>query len=96
MGRRPAKEEMKMHAAFGKPGTCKYCGKRILWKKTASGKYVPCDVKAVCYHIPAGESGSKTIVTGDGRIISADEVLSVVADGVGHVLHTTTCERGRQ
>lgn len=85
-----------MHAAFGKPATCKYCGKRILWKKTASGKYVPCDVKATCYHVPAGESGSKTIVTGDGRIISADEVLSVVADGVGHVLHTTTCGRKRQ
>lgn len=96
MRQQARKEKIRMCAAFGKPATCKYCGKRILWKKTASGKYVPCDVKAICYHVPAGESGSKTIVTGDGKIISADEVLSVVADGVGHVLHTTTCERGRQ
>ena len=85
-----------MHVAFGKPGTCKYCGKRILWKKTASGKYVPCDVKAICYHVPTGESGSKTIVTGDGRIISADAVFSTVAEGVGHELHFTTCRRSRQ
>lgn len=85
-----------MHASFGRPGTCKYCGKRIIWKQTASGKYVPCDMKAVCYCVPHVGSGSKTIVTSDGKIISADEVLSTVAEGVGHVLHLTACEGRRR
>lgn len=85
-----------MHASFGRPGTCKYCGKKIIWKKTASGKALPCEAKEICYCVPHVGSGSKTIVTSDGKIISADEVLSTVAEGVGHVLHLTTCEGRRR
>ncbi len=82
-----------MKASFDNYGTCKYCGKRIIWRKTAAGKNMPCEPDPICYKVPERGKGSKTILTKDGENITADRVVSSVADGIGYIPHFITCKR---
>lgn len=81
-----------MKANFANFGTCKYCGKRILWIKMKSGKSMPCDPKIIGYQIPTEGKGSETLVTSSGSVISADRVYDDNADGLGYISHFATCE----
>ena len=74
---------------------CKYCGGRILWFRTKQGKYLPCDPGLVCYKVPESGEGSETVITMEGDIISADRVLSNIADNVGYITHFAACQRNQ-
>lgn len=81
-----------MKANFANFGTCKYCGKRILWIKMKSGKNMPCNPEMIGYRIPKEGKGKDTIITIDGAVISADRVYDDNADGIGYISHFATCE----
>lgn len=53
-------------------GTCKSCGKPILWIRTRTGRSMPCDTKPVNYRIKPG--GDTKLVTPAGDVISCEAV----------------------
>lgn len=53
-------------------GTCKSCGKQILWIRTRTGRSMPCDTKPVNYRIKHG--GDTKLVTPAGDVISCEAV----------------------
>lgn len=71
-------------------GTCRSCGKPILWIRTRAGKSMPCDPKPINYKIRPGSSTK--LVTPGGDVISCEPV-SDPADGQGwgYVPHWSTC-----
>lgn len=72
--------------------TCKYCGKKVRWIKSKNGKYIPCDPGQICYRIPGDGKGSLTLVTQEGKVISAEKESSSNAEGVAYISHFATCE----
>lgn len=73
-------------------GTCRGCGMRIIWIKTAAGKSMPCDAQQVFYKQTQG--GSQKIVTPNGEVISAELVRDLnQATGIGYISHFATCSK---
>lgn len=71
-------------------GTCKACGRMIVWIRTAGGKIMPCDAERVRYWLAPGGRGR--IVTDDGVVVSAAlDGPDGEADGYGYVSHFATC-----
>lgn len=60
-------------------GTCKSCGKQILWIRTRTGRSMPCDTKPVNYRIKHG--GDTKLVTPAGDVISCEAVKDPEAAG---------------
>lgn len=56
-------------------GTCKSCGKQILWIRTRTGRSMPCDTKPVNYRIKHG--GDTKLVTPAGDVISCEALMQV-------------------
>ena len=77
-------------ANFANFGTCRYCGKRILWIKMKSGKNMPCNPEMIGYRVEG--KGEEMIVTSNGECISASRVRDNSADGIGYISHFATCE----
>lgn len=72
-------------------GTCKSCGKQILWIRTRTGRSMPCDTKPVNYRIKHG--GDTKLVTPAGDVISCEAVKDPAeAQGWGYVPHWSTCD----
>ena len=72
-------------------GTCKSCGKQILWIRTRTGRTMPCDTKPVNYRIKHG--GDTKLVTPAGDVISCEAVKDPAeAQGWGYVPHWSTCD----
>lgn len=72
-------------------GTCKGCGKRIVWVKMKSGKNMPCDCSIVNYQKIDG--GREKIVTQEGDVVSGiTNVSPEESDGLGYISHFATCE----
>lgn len=59
-------------------GTCKSCGKPILWIRTRTGRSMPCDTKPVNYRIKPG--GDTKLVTPAG-----DNVKSYLMDALAGI-----------
>lgn len=74
-------------------GTCKYCGRQVMWIRTKSGKNMPVNPEIVSYRRPKmGEKASEKIVTQEGEVICADRAeSSIQAEGVGYISHFATC-----
>ncbi len=86
------RKKVKDMASFARYGTCRYCGKRILWIKMKSGKYMPCDTKMIGYKVPEEGNGEETIVTTEGEVVTADRVYDDCADELGYISHFATCQ----
>ncbi len=76
---------------YGNPfGTCKKCGRRILWIRTSAGKNMPVDETFVNYRLEGG--GKDRIVTPEGEVVSCTGGVGAgEADGYGYVPHFATC-----
>ena len=71
-------------------GTCRGCGKRILWVKMRSGKNMPCDCNIVSYQKLNG--GNEKIVTQEGDVVvGITGVSPEESDGMGYISHFATC-----
>lgn len=72
-------------------GTCKSCGRPILWIKTRAGKSMPCDPKPINYRIKPG--GGLKLVTPAGDVISCEAVKDPAeAQSWGYTPHWSTCD----
>lgn len=70
-------------------GTCRKCGKRILWIKTTAGKNMPVNPDLINYRIVTG--GKERIVTQNGQVVAGEKCRPEVADGIGYISHFATC-----
>lgn len=71
-------------------GTCRGCGRPIIWIRTAAGRSMPCDPELITYWQTPG--GSKKVVTPNGVVISAElEGDQDAATGIGYRNHFATC-----
>lgn len=68
---------------------CRSCGAPIVWIPTPSGKSMPCDAKAIIYHL--NPTGPLRLVTASGNVVSCEEATDNNGDGVGYVPHWNTC-----
>lgn len=67
-------------------GTCKSCGKQILWIRTRTGRSMPCDTKPVNYRIKHG--GDTKLVSADGgrwEAVAVDNVKSYLMDALADI-----------
>ena len=72
-------------------GTCKSCGRPILWIKTRAGKSMPCDPKPINYRIKP--DGNLKLVTPAGDVISCEAVEEPAeARSGGYMPHWSTCD----
>lgn len=70
---------------------CKGCGAAIVWISTFGGKSMPCDATPR-YYIQKPRSGSKKIVTPNGKVISCEYTNDPYkATGTGFVPHWGSC-----
>lgn len=74
-----------------KMSTCRYCGRRIVWKDTRAGKKMPCDPEVICYVIPEDGKGREKILAQNGDIVSADRVYGREGAQIGFAPHFATC-----
>lgn len=71
---------------------CKGCGAEIIWRKTESGKSMPCDIRPVFY-IPS-QFGSDRVLTYNGKIINCNITSDPKeAKGIGFIPHWATCPK---
>lgn len=67
-------------------GTCKSCGKQILWIRTRTGRSMPCDTKPVNYRIKPG--GDTKLVAADGgrwEAVAIDNVKSYLMEALADI-----------
>lgn len=70
--------------------SCKKCGKKIIWIKTAAGKNMPCDAEFVYYK---ADGGKDRIVLPNGEVVAGTiQERPEYADGYGYTSHFATCE----
>ena len=71
---------------------CQYCGRMILFERTARGKNMPVDTPGVWYK--PGQNGNATILNDSGEI-DRGWIMSERADDLlfGHIPHFITCKR---
>ena len=46
--------------------TCKYCGRKLVWEKTAAGRPIPCEPGGV-YYVP-DEAGELYVMNASGEM----------------------------
>lgn len=71
---------------------CKYCGGKIEWVKTLSGRMMPCDPKIIPYIFIS--SSNEKIVTMEGGVLNCvtANVQPYEATGFGRKPHFATCK----
>lgn len=73
-------------------GTCRYCGRQIMWIRTKARKNMPVDPQIIGYKRPEGGiKGKDILVTGDGDVVCVDKAGSQEAEGTGYISHFATC-----
>ena len=56
----------------GNLGTCRKCGRRVIWIRTKAGKNMPCDLEILPYQIPRTKTGTQRFVTEVGEVVAAE------------------------
>lgn len=75
-------------------GTCRYCGKQIMWIRTKAGKNMPVDPAMINYRRSVnGDRAKEKIVTPQGEVLSADRTSNREAEGYGYIPHFSTCNK---
>lgn len=70
-------------------GTCKKCGKQVMWIRTKSGKNMPVNPKIENYRL----GGKERIVLPSGDVVAGTLVSDgAEKDGYGYISHFATCE----
>ena len=72
-------------------GTCKCCGKRIMWIRLKTGKNMPVDLKIVNFIEVKG--GRERIVTEEGRVVAGELCDSNESKCMGYISHFATCNK---
>lgn len=71
---------------------CRSCGASIVWIKTISGKFMPCDAKPQSFKY-GNSDGTAKLVRTDGVVVSCEIVKNPEeADGYGFMPHWSTCD----
>jgi RNase P subunit RPR2 len=69
---------------------CKSCGKPLMWIKTLSGKFMPCDMEPKSFKYRP--RSTTKLVRPDGVVVNCEVVNNPEdADGYGYVPHWSTC-----
>lgn len=78
----------------GNFGTCRGCGRQVMWIKTTAGKNMPVDTTIVNYRVDS--TGKERIVTQAGDVVCGTTgVTPDEADGMGYISHFATCPQAR-
>lgn len=84
---------MRMGQSFG---SCRRCGRRILWLVMQSGKRMPCDPEVIRFDhaelFGRDEGRPESFVTPEGKI--ARGIRAEQGKEMGYVPHFATCDRG--
>ncbi len=75
----------------GQFGTCRNCGRRVIWIRTKAGKNMPCDLEIIAYQIPKTKTGSQRFVTEAGEVVAAERSTGARIDGYGYNPHWGSC-----
>lgn len=67
-------------------GTCRQCGRRILWVRMKSGKNMPVDM--ALHNYKKDSTGKEKIVTPDGEVVTGRILVGERGDGAGYI-HTS-------
>lgn len=75
-------------------GTCRQCGRRILWVRMKSGKNMPVDM--VLHNYKKDSAGKEKIVTPDGEVVTGRILIGERGDGAGYISHFASCKKYRR
>ena len=75
-------------------GTCRKCGKRIMWVRMKSGKNMPVDM--VLHNFKRDGTGKEKIVTPAGDVVTGKIVAGEYGDGAGYISHFASCKGYRR
>lgn len=70
-------------------GTCRGCGKQILWTRTPAGKKMPCDPEVIFFT----HGGKETFVTPEGAVTRGERGKE---GQIGYVPHWATCSEWKR
>lgn len=70
-------------------GTCRGCGRQILWTRTKGGKSMPCDPELIRFNVCGG---NETFVTADGEVKRGMRRRD--GEREGYISHFATCPEG--
>ena len=76
-------------------GTCRRCGRRILWVVTTNGKRMPCDPEVIRFdraELFGPDERPESFLTPEGKIHRGIRVNE--GKEMGYVPHFATCDRG--
>lgn len=75
-------------------GTCRQCGRRILWVRMKSGKNMPVDM--ALHNYKKDSTGKEKIVTPDGEVVAGRILVGERGDGAGYISHFASCKKYRR
>lgn len=75
-------------------GTCRQCGRRILWARMRSGKNMPVDM--ALHNYKKDSTGKEKIVTPDGEVVTGRILVGERGDGAGYISHFASCKKYRR
>lgn len=75
-------------------GTCRQCGRRILWVRMKSGKNMPVDM--ALHNYKKDSTGKEKIVTPDGEVVTGRILVGERGDGAGYISHFASCKKYRR
>lgn len=75
-------------------GTCRQCGRRILWVRMKSGKNMPVDM--ALHNYKKDSTGKEKIVTPDGEVLTGRILVGERGDGAGYISHFASCKKYRR
>lgn len=71
---------------------CKACGAPIVWVKSDSDRWLPCDEGLIPYQL----DGPETLVTWRGAVINCRTTFEGEPDGMAYKSHFATCQKADQ
>ena len=80
----------------GNLGTCRKCGRRVIWIRTKAGNNMPCDLEILPYQIPRTKTCTQHFVTEVGEVVAAERSTGARIDGYGYNPHCGTCKGNKR
>lgn len=75
-------------------GTCRQCGRRILWVRMKSGKNMLVDM--ALHNYKKDSTGKEKIVTPGGEVVTGRTLVGERGDGAGYISHFASCKKYRR